>query len=116
MYTLLEHPHQHIKKLFLNMTISSFFGSTAENMDDFFAAARKSLRVYLRKKVGPVFRSSEKVKKDLSEADLAELIGSWLEVGFVCFQFLKSHLTAKHRNLHFVFFKLPPVFVERFEN
>ena len=69
--------------MLLKMTASALVCSSAETMDDFFASARNSLRVYLRKKVGPVFRSSEKVKKDLSEGDLAELIGSWLEVGNV---------------------------------
>jgi hypothetical protein len=77
-------------KVFSKITASGLLGSSAENIEDFFAIARNSLRLYLKKKVGPVFRSSDKVRKDLSEADLAELIGSWLEVGSTCFQFFDS--------------------------
>jgi hypothetical protein len=67
-------------------------------MEEFFATARSSLRLHLRKKVGPVFRASDQVKKDLSEEDLAELVGSWLEVGSVWFQFFVSYMSGRHDN------------------
>ena len=63
----------------VNSCLRALRCSRAAIIEDFFSAARKSLLAHLHKNVAPVFRSSEAVRRNLSEEELVELTTSWLE-------------------------------------